>query len=1214
VIVSAGGSANVKAVLEIGGISETVTVEGATAIIQTQASSASTTLSTSQILNLPVGSRNTLDFVQFLPGVQTASGVRSSTVAGLPQSSINITVDGINVQDNYLKTTDGFFARMSPRLDSVEEVTLSTASQGADSSGQGAIQIKFTTRSGTSQFDTSLYHFYQNEWFNTNTYSNRVRGLPKGTITLYQGGGRVGGPVVIPGLYDGRGKAFFFVNYEESYQPAQITTTSRLLLPSAQSGVFNYAGGTVNLWTLAATNGVLATPDPVVAKLLADIQASTASGGVFTAITGALNSQSYSFQQPSNNHNHYPTVRGDYNLSNRHRLTFSENRNYINSNPDTTNTRQPTWPGFPMTGAQISTRYQITTTLRSTLSSNLVNTLLVGGGGGPTQFSPGTNAGMFSGALANQMGYFLSISNALNNPSGNAPSIAPTNAGASSSISQREPTTRVFEDTLTWLKGSHSMSMGFAYTRLGIWVQNLNVVPTIGFGLLTGDPALAMFSNAGNFPGSSSADRNDAQALYSVLVGSVNSIAANARLDGNTGKYIYNGQSYEQGRLQQSDSYIQDNWRLRPNLSINAGVRYAVQLPFYPMNGSYSTATLQSLWGVSGYAPGCDLSHPTAATCNLFHAGTMTGTTPNFINFGKGVQAYKTDWNNVAPSIGVNWTPTPRSGLVSRLLGRQQGDTSFSGGWARAYERHGLSDFTGVFSSNPGININANRNAGNGNIGAPPLYLRNGNLGPPPFCSASATTGCLFDSPSYPLTNNVATGSVNIFDPNLQVPYADSYTASIQRALSKQTAIEVRYVGTRSRAQWTNYNYNEANILDNGFLSEFKLAQANLQASIATGCGTTANPCTFAYKGPGTGTNPLPIYLAYLTGTPLAQAGDSTKYTGTNWTNSNFINPLGVYTANPFTPAGTSSTTSLSGIPAQQANAILAGLPANFFRVNPDMLGGANATGNGGFSKYNSVQVQFRRRLANGLQFDANYVYGKGYNSTRYSFRVDRILTRATGGGGDVTHAYKMTWIYDVPFGRGKRYGTNMNVWLDGILGGWLWSGTSRIQSGPLTDLGNVRVVGMTLKDVQKAFHLRKIDNLIAYSWPQDIIDNSIKAFSTSATSPTGYSALGPPSGRYFAPTSGPDCIETIASGYGNCGVRSLVVTGPPTVNVDMSLRKNINFLKKAQFQVSLDVFNVLNKVQWSGQAGTGGTQLSSYQSSLPGSSRTMQLGTRFTW
>ena len=99
VTVTAGIPATVRATLEIGGVSETVVVEGATEVIQTQSAASSTTINTRSITSLPVGSRSALDFTQFLPGVQTSSTVRNSTVNGLPQSSIAITLDGVNIQD-----------------------------------------------------------------------------------------------------------------------------------------------------------------------------------------------------------------------------------------------------------------------------------------------------------------------------------------------------------------------------------------------------------------------------------------------------------------------------------------------------------------------------------------------------------------------------------------------------------------------------------------------------------------------------------------------------------------------------------------------------------------------------------------------------------------------------------------------------------------------------------------------------------------------------------------------------------------------------------------------------------------------------------------------------------------------------------------------------------------------------------------------------------
>ncbi len=128
-----------KITLEVGQLQETVVVTGATQLVQTESASVSTTLTTAQITKSPLSTRNTLDFVAALPGVNTTSTIRNSTVMGLTASSTNITIDGINVQDNYLKSSDGFFARINPRMDAVEEVTVSSATPGAESAGQGTV-------------------------------------------------------------------------------------------------------------------------------------------------------------------------------------------------------------------------------------------------------------------------------------------------------------------------------------------------------------------------------------------------------------------------------------------------------------------------------------------------------------------------------------------------------------------------------------------------------------------------------------------------------------------------------------------------------------------------------------------------------------------------------------------------------------------------------------------------------------------------------------------------------------------------------------------------------------------------------------------------------------------------------------------------------------------------------------------------------------------
>ena len=104
------------------------------------------------------------------------------------------------------------------------------------------------------------------------------------------------------------------------------------------------------------------------------------------------------------------------------------------------------------------------------------------------------------------------------------------------------------------------------------------------------------------------------------------------------------------------------------------------------------------------------------------------------------------------------------------------------------------------------------------------------------------------------------------------------------------------------------------------------------------------------------------------------------------------------------------------------------------------------------------------------------------------------------------------------------------------------------------------------------------------------------------------------PSGKYFAPANGPDCIETISDDYGDCGMRSFVLTGPLVANFDLSIRKRVKLAGRVQYEFSLDIFNVLNRTTFLPELGVGETDLDEWQSSLPNSARTMQIGTRITW
>ena len=697
--------AEVKAVLTLGALEETVVVSGATEIIQTQATSVAATLGTKQIASLPVVGRGAFELVGYMPGVATTTGsLRDGTVNGLPQSAVNITLDGMNIQDNYAKSWDGMFTRVSPRLDAVEEVTVSTAAQGADMGSQGAAQVRFVTRSGTNRFQGSAYFYYRRDWMNTNTWFNlnrnvdAVTGKPTARPRLFQDqpGFRVGGPIW-------KDKAFFFVNYEWISSPGTNTANRTIMSPLSEQGKFQYAGGTVDLMALAAKNGHTSTIDPVVAKLLADVRSTTGKGTVTTTIDPLT--QTFAWAQPTESTTTYPTVRLDYNITSNHRLTGSGTYNHLVSDPDTGNGMQRIFPDFPVHGKQDSERYSWQLSMRSTLTSTMVNEVRYGATGGATLFYPDLAVDMYNNsAFGDMKGYALSWSNfkSISNP------------WPGSTPSSREGSTMVIEDTLNWLKGKHALTFGGSATRGDVWLKNQRLVPTVTLGFATGDPADTMFNTA-NFPGASSTDITNARNLYMVLAGRVQSITRDARVGEDGEQYNILGQSLQKGRMWQVGGFVQDSWRWKPTFTVNAGVRYEVQLPFRALNNSYSYADIDDVFGVTG--PG-DLTVGSVVTGlgNLYKPGVFQGSPTQYTMLESGTTAFATDWNNVAPSIGAAWTTGAESGFMRTILGAP-GDSVIRGGYNISYQRGGMSDMTEVFGDNPGILIDATRSTTNGNLG-----------------------------------------------------------------------------------------------------------------------------------------------------------------------------------------------------------------------------------------------------------------------------------------------------------------------------------------------------------------------------------------------------------------------------------------------------------------------------------------------------------------
>src|SRR5829696_10517268 len=289
--VDVGTPATVDAALEAGQVSETVVVTSGAEVLQTQTATVGTNIQGRQILETPIQSRDALDLITLLPGTNTIGTVRTSSINGLPKSALTIQIDGVDLQDNFLKSSDGFFTFIRPRIDAIDEVTVSTATPGAESSGDGAVGIRFATRRGTDDYHGSAFYQHRDEGLNTANFQNNYQNQPKSKLRLNQFGGSFGGPIPLPNFGEGkgpmfnsgRGKAYFFFNYERFHlNESSPIRTRNVLTADAQNGIFRYGPNgslSANLFNLAAAKGLPSTIDPTIASVLNTIRAATALKG-----------------------------------------------------------------------------------------------------------------------------------------------------------------------------------------------------------------------------------------------------------------------------------------------------------------------------------------------------------------------------------------------------------------------------------------------------------------------------------------------------------------------------------------------------------------------------------------------------------------------------------------------------------------------------------------------------------------------------------------------------------------------------------------------------------------------------------------------------------------------------------------------------------------------------------------------------------------------
>jgi hypothetical protein len=1151
--IDAGRDYTLNATLPVGDIKETVTVVAGADVINASTGELNTSVSPRQVKELPINGRNPLALLNLIAG----SNPTSSSINGQRSSSVNYTRDGLNVQDNFIR--NGFVSDV-PTVDDTGEFTVITQNAGAEY-GTGSTQVLLVTPRGGSDFHGAIYEFNRNARFAANNFFNNINNVARAALKRDQFGGTLHGPMVLPRFHEGgrsviRGKAFFFFNYEGFRLTNQASITTTTLLAAARTGNFSYVdnGGvtrTVNVLNgtgfatgLSAAQGGVLTVDPLIQSRILDPMPAAGNG----ALTGINFLQSLSILRGNPEVRNAGTGRIDVDINDTNSVNFIYK---YNKNADA---RTDIAAGF---------------------SNEVFNTQ-----GGPTTLYVGAYRMNPTPSLTNEIrgGYqrsepfFLSTTDPRNLPFLIGIPLA-TNPEPSFQSQGRNTSYWNIQDNASYTWGSHSFRFGGQGQFYRIQsINNAGSTPTYSItGVSTPAPGLV----AGNFPGGINAtDLGRANSLRFLLGGVIGGGSQTLYATSATSGFVRGATQIRNLNYDNYAGYISDQWRVSPRLTLNLGLRYEY---YTPLNNPDQVSLEVVL------PAGAD---PIATILNPIGSFRPVGG-----NAGKAGAFTRPDKNNFGPNISFAYTPNFKGFLAGLFPG--EGKTVLRGGYRVDYvndeyvrsqdnailNNSGLGSF-GASARLGGVAAGSTQFRVIGVANAPvqaPIFVPVSNFGP----GGSGTRTFL--------ENNLAAGgggggglggTISLIDPNFQAQRNYEYNFGIQREIGFQSVIEVRYVGGYSKELTRSIDYGQLDIRNNAFLGDFLKAQQNcrLQGATIAGTGDPILRCTDASFNPLiVGSQPLPVF---------------NRLSGAGFLNNSVIlGPL-----RNGTPGALAETYVINGI--NEIN----------FLPNPN-AGVVNFTTNGGRFNYNSLQVEYRRRFVQGLSLQANYTFQKiltdvtgstdEVNQTRVEPYLDNFdRTRDYGRAiYDRAHTFNFNGIYELPFGKGKRWLNSGNA-MNRIFGGFQISSIVNISSGVPTGItdgrGTVNRAGrsatqpattsLTARQVQDLFGVFKTPNGVFIVNPSVLFATAtgaglptLSGFDLRQPLPAGYTLTSVrganPVGT--APFTGQVFFPNIAGSTGN--TQRNFLNGPIYVNWDAGVAKNITLTENTRIQLRAEAFNVLN-------------------------------------
>jgi hypothetical protein len=1143
---------------KVGTTKTTIEVTGAVTQVNTTDASLGNAIGGTAIVELPMFARNVVNLLQFQPGVTATGdgGERDGAVNGGRSDQSNVSLDGVDVNDQNARTA--FTSVLRVTLDSVAEFRTTTSNGAADTGRGSGADVALVTKSGTNEFHGSLYEYRRGTETAANSFFSNSAGVPIAPLLINVFGGSAGAPIK-------KNKAFVFFNYEGRRDASSSGVNRTVPSETLKQGIVQYhdKNGVLHQLTAADVKSIDPSGIGINQAALKTLQAfpvgnsTVGDSSVFTP--DGVNTTGFLFNAPTHSDQNTYIARLDYNIDSAGKHTIFARGNLQNDSKNGT----PQFPGQVPNSVTLANNKGLAAGYTAVLTPNMVAT---------TRYGFTRAGGETTGILAANYEWFRGFS---------------TPYGTSTGLARIVPVHTISQD-LSWNKSAHSLHFG-ATVRL---ISNQSNSYRHSFSSASSNPSWIKGTGSDFTPASLNIAKSD-NTSYQYAMAAVLGLESEGTADYNyktDGSLIPMGAPVARDFVShEGDMYAQDTWKATRSLTVTAGLRYSLAPAVYEANGQQ----------VSPNIPFADFLNKRGALADQGLSQMGVGLVSFVAGNGAGGRPLYPDHKNWSPRLGLAYSPRAESGLSKFLFGGS-GKTSIRAGAGMYYDDMGQP---------LAQTINANAFGLATTLTTPPNVLTTAQL--PRYTTFFSVPSAIVPAagPSglgapYPTSGAGSFAITSSLDDKLKAPYTMNLNFSVGRDFSHGFFVQVSYVGRLSRNSLTDRDMAAyTNLRDPKSGQTFYEAMHQLAVAMDFQGVSIANLPKIPFFE-----NMWPAAAGHGLTSTQVWAKDYSD----NYTQGDFSDVLNDFDNAANCNVGSTLFSSSGGI-----NAAACGAQGPWMMFNPQFsaLAAWSTIGKG---DYHAMQWSVRKSFTNGLQFDLNYTWSKsidlgsapesGAGTGNSNFAGDQDFVQNAWNPSqmrgvsayDTTHQINGFMVYQLPLGRGRKFGSQMGKALDAVIGGWQVSAAYRQTSGfPTSTINGQR-------------------------WPTDWEDDAMGTPNGKPQPPvtSNKNAPGPQSGV----AGGPNLWSDPAAAYaaytetmaGETGSRN-TIRGMGIFNIDSGVSKTFNmpWSEKQKFQIRWETFNLTNTVEFDpNNSNTTLTSPSTFGQLLGqfGSPRQMQFAGRFTW